>query len=298
MILPITDPYVVHHGALGSYATIYLTPEADARAVTARLAALRGIEVVLSRTEAAARFELPPDRIGDLVVISTRSVALGSAAAKHDLSGLDAPLRSHGGLSEQAVPLIINRPSPRADPNRRWRNFDAFDWDLNLAGGAIGAVAAPRAGRVCAMRACESPARSTRDRGIEVFNPYTGALVGTVPRRRSTMCDARSAAPAASVHAHPLRALPHPHEAAAPSAPRGRGARPPHHAERGLCKKDSLYEVGRACECSAFAGNRAAGRRADLLLRPHGPRQEAQGLHPARAAAGSRSVPSRPSTTR
>ena len=131
VILPITDPYVVHHGALGSYATVYLSPGVDARALTARLAALRDIELVLSRAEAAARFELPPDRIGDLVVISTRAVALGSAAAKHDLSGLDAPLRSHGGLSEEAVPLISNRPIAGADPNRRWRNFDAFDWILN-----------------------------------------------------------------------------------------------------------------------------------------------------------------------
>jgi phosphonoacetate hydrolase len=131
VILPITDPYVVHHGALGSYATVYLVPQVDARAVSARLAALRDIEVVLSRTEAAARFELPPDRIGDLVVISTRPVALGSAAAKHDLSGLDAPLRSHGGLSEQAVPLISNRRISELDQNRRWRNFDAFEWVLN-----------------------------------------------------------------------------------------------------------------------------------------------------------------------
>jgi phosphonoacetate hydrolase len=131
VILPITDPYVVHHGALGSYATVYLNSGVDARAITARLAALRDIEVVLSRAEAAARFELPTDRIGDLVVISTRAVALGSAAAKHDLSGLDAPLRSHGGLSEEAVPLISNRPIAAVDPNRRWRNFDAFDWILN-----------------------------------------------------------------------------------------------------------------------------------------------------------------------
>jgi len=131
VILPITDPYVVHHGALGSYATVYLVPQVDARAVSARLAALRDIEVVLSRTEAAARFELPPDRIGDLVVISTRAVALGSAAAKHALSGLDAPLRSHGGLSEQAVPLISNRRIAELDQNRRWRNFDAFEWVLN-----------------------------------------------------------------------------------------------------------------------------------------------------------------------
>ena len=131
VILPITDPYVVHHGALGSYATVYLVPQVDARALSARLAAVRDIEVVLSRTEAAARFELPPDRIGDLVVISTRAVALGSAAAKHDLSGLDAPLRSHGGLSEQAVPLISNHRIAELDQNRRWRNFDAFEWVLN-----------------------------------------------------------------------------------------------------------------------------------------------------------------------
>src|SRR5262249_41650034 len=106
VILPITDPYVVHHGALGSYATVYLPAGSDAEALGARLAALEGVELVLTRAQAARRFQLPADRIGDLVVVSIRSVALGSARAKHDLSGLDAPLRSHGGLSEQPVPLI------------------------------------------------------------------------------------------------------------------------------------------------------------------------------------------------
>jgi len=76
---------------------------------------------------------LPADRIGDLVVVSSRSVVLGSAAAKHDLSGLDGPLRSHGGLAEQAVPLVMNRRIENLDPDRRWRNFDAFDWVLNHA---------------------------------------------------------------------------------------------------------------------------------------------------------------------
>jgi phosphonoacetate hydrolase len=133
VILPITDPYVVHHGALGSYATVYLPLDVDGRALAARLAALRGIEMVLMRAEAASRFELPADRIGDLVVVSGRSVALGGAAAKHDLSGLDAPLRSHGGISEQPVPLVMNRRIENLDVNRRWRNFDAFDWLLNHA---------------------------------------------------------------------------------------------------------------------------------------------------------------------
>ena len=133
VILPITDPYVVHHGALGSYATVYLPADIDAEALAARIAALRGIEMVLTRAAAASRFELPADRIGDLVVVSSRSVVLGGAAARHDLSGLDAPLRSHGGLAEQAVPLVMNRRIENLDPNRRWRNFDAFDWVLNHA---------------------------------------------------------------------------------------------------------------------------------------------------------------------
>ena len=134
VILPITDPYVVHHGALGSYATVYLTDPAQTGTLAQRIAALRGIELVLTRAEAARRFDLPADRIGDLVVVSVRSVAVGSAAARHDLSGLDAPLRSHGGLSEQPVPLVMNRRIANLDTNRRWRNFDAFDWVLNHGG--------------------------------------------------------------------------------------------------------------------------------------------------------------------
>ena len=131
VILPITDPYVVHHGALGSYATVYLPADVAPGALAARIAALRDIEIVLTREQAARRFELPADRIGDLVVVSGRFVALGGAAAKHDLSGLDAPLRSHGGTSEQPVPLIMNRRIPELDGQQRWRNFDAFDWVLN-----------------------------------------------------------------------------------------------------------------------------------------------------------------------
>ena len=131
VILPITDPYVAHHGALGSFATAYLPPERIAEAAE-RISALAGVELVLRRAEAGERFELPADRIGDLVVVSERLTVLGSSAARHDLSGLDAPLRSHGGISEQRVPLIANRPLAAGVPERRWRNFDAFDLALNL----------------------------------------------------------------------------------------------------------------------------------------------------------------------
>jgi phosphonoacetate hydrolase len=130
VILPITDPYVVHHGALGSYATVYVNDAAAIPGVRDRIAGLPGVELVLSRADACARFELPENRVGDLVVVSERLTVIGTRRSRHDLSGLDAPLRSHGGTSEQRVPLIANRAAP-ALPARRWRNFDAFDLGLN-----------------------------------------------------------------------------------------------------------------------------------------------------------------------
>jgi len=130
VILPITDPYVAHHGALGSFATVYLPEGADLSDLKGRLSAIDGVELVLSSPEACDRFELPADRIGDLVVISTRHKVLGTSAARHDLSGLTEPLRSHGGLTEQQVPMIINR---RIDwpLERPMRNFDVFAVALN-----------------------------------------------------------------------------------------------------------------------------------------------------------------------
>jgi phosphonoacetate hydrolase len=133
VILPITDPYVVHHGALGSFATIYLPSEVDAGAIVSKLQQLRGMEVVLTREDAAKRFELPADRIGDVVCVSERFTVIGTSASRHDLSGLDAPLRSHGGISEQRVPLVVNRQLPALDTRRRLRNFDAFDLAFNYA---------------------------------------------------------------------------------------------------------------------------------------------------------------------
>jgi phosphonoacetate hydrolase len=130
VILPITDPYVVHHGALGSYATVYLGQGPTRDHAIRHIAALPGVEGVYTREQACARFELPPDRVGDLVIVSERLTVIGTSRDRHDLSQLDAPLRSHGGTSEQRVPLVANRRAPDL-PERRWRNFDAFDLALN-----------------------------------------------------------------------------------------------------------------------------------------------------------------------
>lgn len=133
VILPITDPYVAHHGALGSFAVVHWEGIPRER-VRDFLLGLAGVCEVYSREEAALKMELPADRLGDLVVTSGRDVALGRTPAYHDLSALDAPLRSHGGRYEEMVPFIFSRPLKgdyehrlRCDP----RNFDLFDFLLN-----------------------------------------------------------------------------------------------------------------------------------------------------------------------
>jgi phosphonoacetate hydrolase len=133
VILPITDPYTVHHGALGSFASVYLPPDADVNAVIEALRKLDGVEAVHTRDDAAQRYALPGDRIGDIVMLAEATTALGRYADWHDLSGLDAPLRSHGALGELQIPFIVNRELPRPAPldepygERAYiHNYDAF----------------------------------------------------------------------------------------------------------------------------------------------------------------------------
>ena len=132
VILPITDPYVVHHGALGSFATAYLPETADIADIVAKLQATAGITDVLTKAQAVDRFELPADRIGDIVMVSGENMTIGTSEHRHDLAALDVPLRSHGGLTEQEVPFIANRvldlPSQPV-----LRNFDAFFYATSAA---------------------------------------------------------------------------------------------------------------------------------------------------------------------
>ena len=133
VILPITDPYVVHHGALGSFATAYLPKGADREAIIAKLKQVDGITLVVGREEACERFELPADRIGDIVMVSGENMTIGTSEHRHDLAALNEPLRSHGGLTEQAVPFITNRVLPDQPDAPTLRNFDAFYYAVMAA---------------------------------------------------------------------------------------------------------------------------------------------------------------------
>jgi phosphonoacetate hydrolase len=136
--LPITDPYVVHHGALGGCAMVYLgssdsRDEARARAV---LSEIDGVERVFSRAEAARELELPAERIGELVVVAAKDTVLGKSEAEHDLSHLGGTLRSHGSLHERRVPVFVGRPGVSA-PADRFTNADLFSLLLISSGDGL-----------------------------------------------------------------------------------------------------------------------------------------------------------------
>lgn len=138
VICPITDPFVKHHGALGSFVRVYLRARLDLAEVMDAATALPGIALVLDGESAARRYQMPLDREGDFVAIGDTHTVIGSSRAEHDLAGLKGHrLRSHGGLSEQIVPFILSHPVSQAYREiagaRRVRNFDIFDFALNGA---------------------------------------------------------------------------------------------------------------------------------------------------------------------
>ena len=134
VICPITDPYVRHHGALGSYVVIHVQNTALINEVKNWLEIQPGITEVFNKATAVRVLEQPEDRTGDLVVLAGRDVVLGRRPQYHDLSALDGTLRSHGGRYEEMVPMIISHPlnptykrKASSDP----RNFDIFDFTIN-----------------------------------------------------------------------------------------------------------------------------------------------------------------------
>jgi phosphonoacetate hydrolase len=111
VVLPITDPYVVHHAALGSACWVHVDAEELEKARDVLLGTA-GVEEVLARDEAVDSLALPGDRIGDLVVLADARTALGKRAVDHDLSELRGPLRSHGGRHEQEIPILLSERPP------------------------------------------------------------------------------------------------------------------------------------------------------------------------------------------
>ncbi|MDO8340932.1 MAG: phosphonoacetate hydrolase [Candidatus Woesebacteria bacterium] len=136
VICPITDAFVKHHGALGGFVRVWcLGDKARPQAIIDLVQGMPGIALALDKDEVCRRFELPPDREGDVAVIGDIGTVIGAAEAEHDLSNLaDARLRSHGAVTEARVPFILSRPVS-ADFSRRaaqgLKSHQIFDYAIN-----------------------------------------------------------------------------------------------------------------------------------------------------------------------
>ena len=123
----IRDDHTYHHQNLGGAAYVYLRDEDGASGTDAEenddlgwLAAVDGVDEVLSRTDAAERFGLPTDRIGDAMVLGTRKSVFGpteDGTGTHD----EVDLRSHGSVHEQTVPYVTTEDATLE------HNVEAFD---------------------------------------------------------------------------------------------------------------------------------------------------------------------------
>ncbi len=135
VICPITDPFVRHHGALGSFVRVYAKTGVAPAELARAARGLDGVDQVLDRAAASAEYELPFDREADLVVTGDRNTVLGASEAEHDLAELAGHrLRSHGGRGEQRVPFLLSEPlnaAYRDKAKARLRNFDIYDFALN-----------------------------------------------------------------------------------------------------------------------------------------------------------------------
>ncbi|KIF66161.1 phosphonoacetate hydrolase [Streptomyces sp. AcH 505] len=136
VICPIADPFVKHHGALGSFVRVHLQKPGDVGAMMEFVRGLPGIELVLDKAEVCKQFDLPLDREGDFAVFSDRNTVVGARREDHNLSELAGErLRSHGGLGEETVPFLVSRPLNdvylRKTKNEVQHNYDIFDFALN-----------------------------------------------------------------------------------------------------------------------------------------------------------------------
>lgn len=134
VVCPITDPYVVHHGSLGSAVMVHVAEPLETSAVAGWIRRLPGIDAVYDRDAASGELDLPADRIGDLMVMSDAGAVIGKTPADHDLSVLNEPLRSHGGRHEATVPLLLSEPLSgqyRSRATRGARNYEIFDYLCN-----------------------------------------------------------------------------------------------------------------------------------------------------------------------
>ncbi len=138
VICPITDAFVAHHGALGGFVRVYCRGKSTPKQVLDLVRGIEGVESAYDKETACRVLDLPADREGDVAVISTAGVCIGGSAKDHDLTGLEGHrLRTHGGVAEAKVPIILSDPLNDAYKLKAGvsmlKSYQVFDLAINGA---------------------------------------------------------------------------------------------------------------------------------------------------------------------
>jgi phosphonoacetate hydrolase len=120
------DKYLKHHSGFGGTAWVYLKSNRDADRAAETIKGLAGVQEVLARSEAARRFRLMPSRIGELVALGDRDTVFGSLESES--VGLPPEYRSHGGLDEATVPLVVHNADAAPGASYFRANVDLARW--------------------------------------------------------------------------------------------------------------------------------------------------------------------------
>jgi len=120
------DRYVKHHRGLGGVSWVYLNHPEDKQKVMNVLKKLTGVELIVTREEAVAKYNLYSARIGDLCVFGDKNTVFGELEQPN--SNLPSTYRSHGSMHELDIPLFVYNakgapPSAYFEHNRdltRW----------------------------------------------------------------------------------------------------------------------------------------------------------------------------------
>ena len=121
---PERDYYIVHHRNFAGSGWVWLNDPSDADAVRTICLSLEGVEEVIDRNEAVARFHLPGDYIGDLMVFGDRDTVFGDLETSRE--ELPGDYRAHGSLHEADVPLFIHGWNGELPPD------ESFTHNLHL----------------------------------------------------------------------------------------------------------------------------------------------------------------------
>ncbi|MCO6147080.1 alkaline phosphatase family protein [Flavobacterium sp. NRK1] len=126
-ISPEKDRYFKHHRGMGGSAYVYLKSSKDLEKVKKTILSLQGVEAVLTKEEAIAKYHLLSDRVGDLMVLGNKTTVFG-LLQDSESEKLPENYRSHGSTYECIVPLFVYNAKKAPDASFFDHNYKVAAW--------------------------------------------------------------------------------------------------------------------------------------------------------------------------